>query len=182
MALALVAASVAAASALVISDLMNSTRLRTLLLASAVSCFTSTGPTSLYTVALGGNLSNSAATQAVVSTQSTGQAFRSWRKKAVAADEARERLSAQLSENSVVAAELDKLPPSATVYKLVGPVLVKQDTAEAKSNVRKRVEFIKSEITKAEAAATEAATKANAIRDAAVARRSAATTSTRRPS
>ena len=33
-----------------------------------------------------------------------------------------------------------------TVYKLIGPVLVKQDQAEAKANVAKRLEFITSEM------------------------------------
>lgn len=33
-----------------------------------------------------------------------------------------------------------------TVYKLVGPSLVPQDQAEAKTNVEKRLEFIKSEM------------------------------------
>ena len=33
-----------------------------------------------------------------------------------------------------------------TVYKLIGPVLVKQDQAEAKANVEKRLEFITSEM------------------------------------
>lgn len=33
----------------------------------------------------------------------------------------------------------------AVVYKAIGPALVKQDPMEAKSNVRKRLEFIKNE-------------------------------------
>jgi len=32
------------------------------------------------------------------------------------------------------------------VYKLIGPVLVKQDQVEAKSNVETRLEFIRSEM------------------------------------
>jgi prefoldin beta subunit len=31
------------------------------------------------------------------------------------------------------------------VYKLIGPVLIKQDLVEAKSNVEKRLEFIQNE-------------------------------------
>ena len=38
----------------------------------------------------------------------------------------------------------------ANVYKLVGPVLVKQDLVEAKSNVNKRLEFIRGEIERVE--------------------------------
>lgn len=33
-----------------------------------------------------------------------------------------------------------------TVYKLIGPALVPQDATEAKSNVEKRLEFIRSEM------------------------------------
>lgn len=35
---------------------------------------------------------------------------------------------------------------SANVYKLIGPVLVKQDLAEARANVRKRIEYISAEL------------------------------------
>lgn len=34
----------------------------------------------------------------------------------------------------------------ANVYKLIGPVLVKQDLAEANANVRKRIEYISAEL------------------------------------
>jgi len=37
------------------------------------------------------------------------------------------------------------LTPNNVVFKLVGPVLVKQDQAEAKANVDKRLEFIRGE-------------------------------------
>lgn len=42
--------------------------------------------------------------------------------------------------------ELDKLDESNNVYKLVGPVLVKQDLIEAKQNVHKRIEYIENEM------------------------------------
>ena len=41
--------------------------------------------------------------------------------------------------------ELDLLKPENTVYKMVGPVLVPQEQGEAKANVEKRLEFIKSD-------------------------------------
>ena len=44
-----------------------------------------------------------------------------------------------------VAQELEKLDEDANVYKLIGPVLIKQDLVEAKSNVGKRLEFIQNE-------------------------------------
>ncbi|KAF8502601.1 prefoldin subunit 6 [Russula emetica] len=65
--------------------------------------------------------------------------------------EARQRLDAQLSENELVKKEFTTLTPNNLVFKLVGPVLVKQDQAEAKSNVDKRLEFIRGEIKRIEA-------------------------------
>jgi len=38
------------------------------------------------------------------------------------------------------------LTPENIVYKLIGPVLVKQDQAEAKSNVNTRLDFIRGEM------------------------------------
>ncbi|KAG8990836.1 hypothetical protein FRB94_008900 [Tulasnella sp. JGI-2019a] len=64
--------------------------------------------------------------------------------------ENRQRLDAQLTENEQVQKEFATLKPANTVYKLIGPVLVPQDQAEAKSNVEKRLEFIKSEIKRVE--------------------------------
>lgn len=46
--------------------------------------------------------------------------------------------------------ELKLLEEDANVYKLVGPVLVKQDLVEAKANVSKRLEFIRGEIERVE--------------------------------
>lgn len=41
--------------------------------------------------------------------------------------------------------ELDILDDESNVYKLIGPVLVKQDLVEAKANVDKRIEYISGE-------------------------------------
>lgn len=46
----------------------------------------------------------------------------------------------------IVTKEFATLKPGNDVYKLIGPVLVKQDQTEAKANVDKRLEFIKSEM------------------------------------
>ncbi|XP_056147677.1 prefoldin subunit 6 [Lampris incognitus] len=59
---------------------------------------------------------------------------------------ARQKLEAQLTENNIVKEELDLLNSTNTVYKLIGPVLVKQDLDEAKSTVTKRLEYIHGEI------------------------------------
>ena len=42
--------------------------------------------------------------------------------------------------------ELDVLEDDAVVYKLVGPVLVKQELAEAKQTLEKRLEYINKEL------------------------------------
>lgn len=58
----------------------------------------------------------------------------------------RQQLEAQLNENKVVQEELDVIEPDGNVYKLMGPVLVKQDLEEAKQTVLKRIEYITAEI------------------------------------
>ncbi|KAL0071882.1 Prefoldin subunit 6 [Marasmius tenuissimus] len=73
--------------------------------------------------------------------------------------EARQRLDAQLSENIMVKQELNSLKPENEVYKQIGPVLVKQDQAEAKSNVGTRLEFIRGEIKRIEAQLKDIETK-----------------------
>ncbi|KAI0743169.1 Prefoldin beta-like protein [Daedaleopsis nitida] len=67
-----------------------------------------------------------------------------------AAVAARQKLDAQLQENELVKKEFTSLTPENTVYKLVGPVLVQQDQAEAKQTVDTRLEFIRSEIKRVE--------------------------------
>jgi len=52
----------------------------------------------------------------------------------------------QLSENEMVLKELELLTNESEVYKLIGPILIKQEPSEAKSNVSKRIEFIQNEI------------------------------------
>ncbi|XP_066575209.1 prefoldin subunit 6 [Amia ocellicauda] len=59
---------------------------------------------------------------------------------------ARQKLEAQLTENNIVKEELGLLEAQNTVYKLIGPVLVKQDLDEAKATVGKRLEYITGEI------------------------------------
>ena len=56
------------------------------------------------------------------------------------------------SENEMVMQELTLIDgeESATVYKLVGPILAKQDLEEAKTNVKTRLEYIQKEIDRME--------------------------------
>lgn len=58
----------------------------------------------------------------------------------------KQQLDSQLNENKAVKEELMLLKKDAEVYKLIGPVLVKQDLEEARQNVTKRMEFINKEI------------------------------------
>lgn len=60
--------------------------------------------------------------------------------------EARQRLDAQMSENEQVLKEFASLKPHNTIYKIIGPGLMPQEQGEAKANVEKRLEFIKSEM------------------------------------
>ncbi|QDZ19083.1 beta subunit of prefoldin [Chloropicon primus] len=58
---------------------------------------------------------------------------------------ARLRFTQQLQESQMVKKELDLLDDEAVVYKLVGPALIRQDLVEAKANVDKRMQFMKTE-------------------------------------
>lgn len=58
----------------------------------------------------------------------------------------RQQLDGQLNENTSVKNELDMLKDDNEVYKLIGPVLIKQDREEAKQNVAKRMEYIVGEL------------------------------------
>jgi prefoldin beta subunit len=51
----------------------------------------------------------------------------------------------QLTENEMVQQELDLLDGSSNIYKMVGPVLMKNSLEDAKDTVGKRVEFITAE-------------------------------------
>ncbi|KAJ9054895.1 Prefoldin subunit 6, variant 2 [Entomophthora muscae] len=64
--------------------------------------------------------------------------------------DSRTKLEAQLRENEAVQREFDRLEDDACVYKLIGPVLVKQERIEATSNVDKRIDFIRREIERVE--------------------------------
>ena len=65
--------------------------------------------------------------------------------------EARQKLLGQQNENEMVMKELEILEDEAAVYKQVGPILVRQDLVEARSNVGNRLDFIKKEISRTDA-------------------------------
>lgn len=60
--------------------------------------------------------------------------------------QAREKLDAQRQENLGVKKEFDRIKPGEDIYKLVGPVLLKQDKVEAESTVDGRLEFLRKEL------------------------------------
>ena len=55
----------------------------------------------------------------------------------------------------MVQQEFKMLDDDANVYKLVGPVLAKQELSECKENVEKRLEFIEKEIARLNALETD---------------------------
>ncbi|KAK7353228.1 hypothetical protein VNO80_18669 [Phaseolus coccineus] len=77
----------------------------------------------------------------------------------------RKKYTIQLGENELVLKELDLLREDANVYKLIGPVLVKQDLAEANANVRKRIEYISAELKRLDATVQDLEEKQNSKRD-----------------
>ncbi|KAL5000207.1 Prefoldin [Aspergillus recurvatus] len=64
--------------------------------------------------------------------------------------EARQKLESQQQENKSVQAEFDSLDDDANIFKLIGPVLLKQDKTEALMAVNGRLEFIEKEIQRIE--------------------------------
>jgi len=72
-------------------------------------------------------------------------AFQALSKDISAAEGARAQVAQQFSENDMVAKELARLEEGAGVFKLVGPLLVRQDLVEARANVAKRLQFITGE-------------------------------------
>ncbi|KAL9224380.1 hypothetical protein vseg_000417 [Gypsophila vaccaria] len=79
--------------------------------------------------------------------------------------EIRKKYTVQLGENELVLKELDLLNDDANVYKLIGPVLVKQDLAEANANVRKRIEYISAELKRLDATLQDMEEKQNSKKE-----------------
>ncbi|KAL8999643.1 MAG: hypothetical protein Q9169_001603 [Polycauliona sp. 2 TL-2023] len=67
----------------------------------------------------------------------------------------RQRLESQQQENLVVRKEFNTLSDDSTIYKLIGPVLLKQEKTEAESAVDGRLEFIEKEIKRVEKVISE---------------------------
>ncbi|PKX91967.1 tubulin-binding prefolding complex subunit YKE2 [Aspergillus novofumigatus IBT 16806] len=74
--------------------------------------------------------------------------------------DARQKLESQQQENKGVQGEFDKLDEDSKIYKIVGPVLLKQDKNEAVMAVNGRLEFIEKEIKRIEGQIKDAQEKA----------------------
>jgi prefoldin beta subunit len=70
---------------------------------------------------------------------------------------------AQYTENEMVNQELQLVDESQNVYKMVGPVLIKNSLEDARETVKKRLEFITSEKTRLEQQAKDLEKKGNEI-------------------
>merc|ERR1711894_366991 len=68
---------------------------------------------------------------------------------------ARQQLDAQLNENRLVKDEMTLLEDGCSIYKMVGPVLVKQDVEDSRQNVDKRIQYIESELKRHDALITD---------------------------
>ncbi|KAL4810086.1 Prefoldin [Aspergillus unguis] len=64
--------------------------------------------------------------------------------------DARQKLESQQQENKSVQTEFTSLDDDANIFKLIGPVLLKQDKTEALMAVNGRLEFIEKEIQRIE--------------------------------
>lgn len=69
----------------------------------------------------------------------------------------------QLTENEMVQQELDLLDGSSNVFKMVGPVLIKNSLEDAKDTVSKRIEFITGEKKRLENKGQELENQGNAL-------------------
>ncbi|EXJ94763.1 prefoldin beta subunit [Capronia coronata CBS 617.96] len=83
--------------------------------------------------------------------QALSEALQKYQDDLQTAIEARQKLEAQQQENQAVQKEFVSLADDAGIFKLVGPVLLKQDKTEALSAVQGRLEFIGKEISRIEA-------------------------------
>ena len=69
----------------------------------------------------------------------------------------------QRTENEMVQQELDLIGESSVVYKMIGPVLIKQDLEDSQQTVKKRLEYITGEKEKLESRISSKEKEANEI-------------------
>ena len=80
----------------------------------------------------------------------------------------RQQFDAQLNENELVLSEFKRLKKNSEVFKLVGPVLVKQEVPEAISTVKKRITFIKGELERCDKSISDSEEKQTTCRESLV--------------
>ncbi|CEI95249.1 hypothetical protein G6F70_008992 [Rhizopus microsporus] len=105
-------------------------------------------------------MSNLLAVEAKLEAES--KAFQAIQKELSKVIETRQRLESQQQENELVNKEFEHLDNESNIYKLIGPVLVKQERAEAVTNVKNRLNLISSEIKRVEAQLTDLTKKSEA--------------------
>ncbi|TGO12380.1 hypothetical protein BTUL_0089g00170 [Botrytis tulipae] len=76
----------------------------------------------------------------------------------------RQKLESQQQENKSVQKEFSALSSDSNIYKLVGPVLLKQDKTEAVMAVDGRLEFIEKEIKRVEQAIKDVQDKSDGLK------------------
>ncbi|KAJ4125349.1 Prefoldin subunit 6 [Fusarium equiseti] len=82
--------------------------------------------------------------------QALSEEFQKLQGELQSAVESRQKLEGQKQENVGVQQEFERLQEGETIYKLTGPVLLKQDKFEAENTVKGRLDYIGSEITRLE--------------------------------
>ncbi|KAI5458662.1 Prefoldin, partial [Mariannaea sp. PMI_226] len=83
--------------------------------------------------------------------QALSEDFQKLQQELQTAVDSRQKLEGQKQENLGVKKEFERLGEGETIYKLAGPVLLKQDKFEADSTVKGRLDFISGEISRLEA-------------------------------
>lgn len=78
--------------------------------------------------------------------QTNYEEFKSAQKEFTKLVQQRQLLDGQLNENKNLLDELNLLGADNKVFKLFGPVLIKQELEESRHNVAKRIEYIKNEL------------------------------------
>ena len=82
------------------------------------------------------------------SLQAEAEGLKSLEREGQRAQQAQQQFIQQQNENQMVLKELETLAEDNAVYKLIGPVLIKQDLVEARSNVKKRLDLIAGELSR----------------------------------
>lgn len=85
-----------------------------------------------------------AATQAQL--QKLSETFQSLQAELQTTVDGRQKLESQMQENSMVLTELNLVGDGRSVYNKIGPVLLKQDKAEAVMAVKSRIDYITGEM------------------------------------